>query len=721
MGFETPEPVLRDLVTNAGTGKIQLPDFQRSYRWDDDRIRELLVTVVRGHPMGVLMLLVTGSDHVHFQPRPLERVASDAVEDKRDLAEPEELLLDGQQRMTSLYQALTGSGVVETIDVRKKHIARRYFLDVALALGSPADQDAAVRSLPADGILRTNFDRDVELDVSSTEKQVAAGLMPFTSIFNGEYTDWLWDYGDLHPDNRSRGREINALMSAMLAYKIPAIRLDKETTKEAVATVFNKVNQGGLRLDNFELLTAIFAGDRSYFDTHGEDFRLRDDWALTKKILEAHPVLSEIKETDFLQMVLLLASLDRQRADLSDPSRRDRPRPVTGRGDDVLDMTLEEYLRWAPQVRGALPWTAHFYTSSHIHTKQFLPYRTQSVPLTVFRVLLGEEADLHSVKERLRRWYWCGVLGELYGSTTETRFARDTEQVPGWAHAAKTGAEAATPRTVQDARFSESRLWSLQSRNSAAYKGIYALMLAQGPHDWRHDLLLDNAAYFDLQVDIHHIFPKKYCEENNLDRERWNSVVNKTPLAKKTNIWLGGRSPEIYTARLERDQKFAPGQLDDLFRTHLVDPVALRAADFDAFFTARQEALVAIVEKAMGKPVFRDLAAGEPTELPASYDPDEADDFDTDDDVPELPDEWHDLSDIASGEERIALAQLARSGAPRPAVGFEADGIPVGIGWPDRQIATDVGLLPEYREELTGEGWKIFPLGDDLETALRRR
>lgn len=636
MGFETPEPELKELVKKAGLGTIQLPDFQRSYRWDDERIRELLVTVLRGHPMGVLMLLVTGGEHVHFQPRALERVDQDAVADKRDLAEPEELLLDGQQRLTSLYQALAGSGVVDTRDAKKKQIRRRYFVDVELALGSAEDQDDAVQSLPEDGVERTNFDRDVVRDLSTFENQVAAGVMPFTALFDGSATGWLIAYMTAGgPEEQTRRTAVFADFNARVvnpvqAYKIPAIRLDKNTTKEAVATVFNKVNQGGLRLDNFELLTAIFAGDRKHFQRTGKDFRLRDDWDETRKVKDSWSVLSQLKETDFLQMVLLLVSLARRDSDVA--AGKERPRRVTGRGDDVLDLTLEEYLTWAPRVRDALPWTAHFFTSLHIHTDEFLPYRTQAVPLTVFRVLLGDDADVHTVRARLRRWYWCGVLGELYSGSTETRFARDVEQVPAWARAAKTGEEGVIPKTVADAQFAESRLWSLQTRNAAAYKGLYALMLAQGPVDWKRDLLMDHAAYFDLNVDIHHIFPKKYCEDAGLDKARWNSVVNKTPLAQKTNIWLRGDSPAVYVERLQKDQSLAPEKLDELLATHLVDPEALRAADFEAFFRVRQEALVGVVEQVIGKRVFRDLSEGRPADLAEAYEnePDDIDDADLD-------------------------------------------------------------------------------------------
>src|SRR4051794_5584258 len=157
MGFQTPLYELSDYLKWTTSGKIQLPDFQRGYKWEDERIRSLLVTVLRGHPLGVVMLLKTGSDHVRFKPKPIEgsEVANGI--------EPQMLLLDGQQRLTSLTQALTGNGVVATKDDRGKKLTRRYFIDMAVALEGEERIDDAVLSLPADGIVRTNFGKDIEL------------------------------------------------------------------------------------------------------------------------------------------------------------------------------------------------------------------------------------------------------------------------------------------------------------------------------------------------------------------------------------------------------------------------------------------------------------------------------------------------------------------------------------------------------------------------------
>src|SRR3954467_6856038 len=106
MGFLTPMYELGEYLTWTRSGEIQLPDFQRGYKWEDERIRQLLVTILRGHPLGVVMLLKTGNDQIRFKPRPIEGVTLP------DETEPDWLLLDGQQRLTSLTQALTGAGVV---------------------------------------------------------------------------------------------------------------------------------------------------------------------------------------------------------------------------------------------------------------------------------------------------------------------------------------------------------------------------------------------------------------------------------------------------------------------------------------------------------------------------------------------------------------------------------------------------------------------------------
>lgn len=606
MGFLTQMHRLGEYLSWTRSGEIQLPDFQRGYKWEDERIRQLLVTVLRRHPLGAVMLLKTGNSQVRFKPRAIEGV---------DLApgvDAKSLLLDGQQRLTSLTQALSGEGVVATKDSRGKLLNRRYLIHMPTALSDPNRVDEAVISIPADGVIRTNFGKDIELDLSDHTKQRQEGYFPLHLLYD-DYVTWLFEL-----DNRDLGKEFHEqFIKPAETYGIPAIVLDEHTDKAAVATVFEKVNKGGLPLNVFELLTAVFAGDADYFTSKGEDFRLNDDWKETKLKWASYPVLAAVENTDFLQAVTMLTTRQRHLADTSD-----RPPAISAKREDVLKLTLTDYLNWRDPLREAFVWAATFLADRHIFAPRDVPYPKQLVPLAAIKVALGKDADLISVSERLVRWFWCGVLGELYGSASETRFARDIEAVPTWAN----DESAPTPRTIQDASFTESRLHSLRTRNAAAYKGLAALILAKGARDWMEDKALDKVQYVDLAVDIHHVFPQKWCDDNGIDHEHRESIVNKTTISARTNRTIGGAAPSSYLSVIETRAQIAAQRLDELVTTHLIPAKFLRADDFDAFFSFRREALCQLVESAIGKAVQRDIDQGFANEDSAQFEPDDLND-----------------------------------------------------------------------------------------------
>src|SRR5438477_6980267 len=104
--FESTKEDLKDLLKKANQGRLQLPDFQRDYVWGDDDVRSLIASIAKGFPVGALLTLETGSE-VAFKPRLLVGVPSKNVE-------PDELLLDGQQRITSLFQSTYSRQPVRT-------------------------------------------------------------------------------------------------------------------------------------------------------------------------------------------------------------------------------------------------------------------------------------------------------------------------------------------------------------------------------------------------------------------------------------------------------------------------------------------------------------------------------------------------------------------------------------------------------------------------------
>ena len=163
----------------------------------------------------------------------------------------------------------------------------------------------------------------------------------------------------------------------------------------------------------------------------------------------------------------------------------------------------------------------------------------------------------------------------------------------------------AEPDTVQRSNFHASRLQYLYTRNSAAYKGVMALVLKNGATDFVSGGLMDFASYVDEATDIHHIFPVNWCTkaENAIPQELWNSVINKTPLYARSNRFIQGDAPSKYSERVERKLHIDSDTYNHFVASHAIDVEAFRQDNFYAFYRARANALCDLIEEATGKQV----------------------------------------------------------------------------------------------------------------------
>lgn len=577
--FDSTKDFLLSLLQSIKNGKIQLPDFQRGWVWDDDHIKSLLASISLSYPIGAVMLLETGNASVRFKPRLVEGVQLSKS------TNPDQFILDGQQRLTSLFLALYSGRPVETTDARGKHIQRWYYLDIKKVLSSNGDREDAISSLPEDKIIR-NFRGEIEVDFSKPEYEYQADLFPLSQIY--DCSDWTTGYYHSWDFSKEKMKLFDHFNKEVIKrfeqYQIPLITLKKETPKDAVCQVFEKVNTGGVALTVFELLTATFAAD---------DFNLREDWAIRQKRLHKQKVLTSLENTDFLQAVTLLSTYAHK---LKNPDAA-----ISCKRKDILRLTIDEYRTWADAATQGFEKAGKLLHLQNFFTARDLPYRTQLTPLAAILAVLKDRADNYGVKAKLAQWFWCGIFGELYGGAIETRFAKDFPEVLNWIDGEP------LPATIVDANFAPSRLLSLQTRNSAAYKGIYALLIRDGGLDFRSGTPIDALMYFDDKIDIHHIFPQDWCRRNGIDPKHCDSIVNKTALSAKTNRMIGGNSPSYYLARVQKSASIDEGRMSYILLSHLIEPAYLRTDNFMAFFKARESALLNRIEQAMGKPIARDI------------------------------------------------------------------------------------------------------------------
>lgn len=444
--FKTNPVSLEELLRHCGSGKIQLPDFQRSWVWDEERIKGLIASISQAFPVGALMTLeVKPGAADTFARRPIQ--GADIVA----TAAPDQLLLDGQQRMTSLYQTCLRREVVQTVTPRLKLVKRWFYIDIRKAMNPSEDRENAIVSVPEDRRIKSDFDRKIELDLSTPELEYQNLMFPLNQVF--DWDEWQDGFNEFWLEKDPETRKLfkpfkDEVLQNFKAYQLPVIALGPDTSHEAVCLVFEKVNTGGKPLDAFELVTAMYAA---------RGHRLRDDW-------------------------------------------------------------------------------------------------------------LGAD----------------GQAG-------------------------------------------------LRTRLSAAYKGIHALLMAEGAIDFRSGQPYGQTVFFDEYVDIHHIFPQDWCKKQKIEPKVFDTVANKTPLSYKTNRILGGVAPSEYLSRLEKGGRdtppIAPDALDEYLASHAMDPALLRADDFEGFMADREARLLAMIAKATGHPVIK-----------AGVAPEEGEDIPQDDEGFDLPD-----------------------------------------------------------------------------------
>jgi hypothetical protein len=574
------EPLL-DLLQDIKTGKIQLVDFQRSWCWTEERISEAIASVSLGFPIGAVMLLQRGNPDIKFKYRPIEGVASD------NLIEPKGLILDGQQRTTTLWMSLLSNQPV-WIDRGKRYKPdqRWYYLDIEKALDYPhTDRVDAIIGLKANKKLQQLAEPTI--DCSTTEKEFELGLFPVSEVFN--FMQWRSGYWKYWQGNSQKIELIERFEREVIKqfehYQMGLFVLRPSLPKEAVCYIFEKHNQKQQELTQFNLLTSSFAA---------EDFNLRFDWQNREKRFAAYRVLRLLKPGDFLQSIALIDSYTQRIEAIEKGSSADKLPSVSMSRNRILNLSQDQYQKWSEPISVGLEKAARFLHEQAIFDADDLPYPMQLVVMAPLFVLLGEGVKVDAIRRLLLQWFYCGAASGTYSRGREGKAAKDLIEVPQWLQGGN------VPATVLEAFLTEERLQNLTNSQGSTYRAISALLRREGALDFFSGESINSVQYFDEKIENHHIFPQQWCKSQGIPRTRYNSIVNKTPLKLRTNKFLGGKAPSEYLAKL-RKEGMSKKRIDQILFSHLIEPYTLWTDDFDAFFEYRTAALLGLMTEAMGK------------------------------------------------------------------------------------------------------------------------
>ena len=574
METEAKNIELENLLDKIKGGTIQLPDFQREWIWSDKQIKDLLESVIRGFPINSIMLLECDANNLKFARRSIE--GAEVVD-----ALPQYLILDGQQRLTSLYGALFSDKPVK-IKSGKEFF---YYVDMAKAIAAVKNNASAedmVISVPTNRKLKA---KGINWDLSTPEKEYAAGMFPLNKIFDSR--KWFRAYERFHKD--AAGEFVDAFAENVIdkvsSYKIAFIQLEKNTPLEAVCKIFEKVNIGGKKLGVFDLLTAVFAAGKN---ADGNPVELRKDWEKIHADFKNNElkILSTITSADFVTALTLLVSYENFCAD--------RRNTVSCKSEDILNLRHENYTQNKTAIIDGFTAAAKFLKGEKISTEKYLPYKPQLIPMAaIFARLKTIGKDNAASRNKIRKWYWCTVFSEAYRDGHLARFAKDIVQVIDWIDGEQ------TPDILSNTQIIAGQIMSVNSIQSAIYKGLIALIFQHGARDF----IMGSGVNFAESVEVHHIFPKKYCEAHGFPKSKYDSIANKTLILKDTNKFIGGDSPSFYLKRIEHKTGLSSAEVDAILERHFIDAALCRADKFDAFIAARAGKIFDAIENLTGRTV----------------------------------------------------------------------------------------------------------------------
>lgn len=548
--YPTSEP-LKFLLAMVQNREMALPDFQRDFVWDPYATDELIESIISNFPAGSLLRIKNGHQLL-FQPR--------AIEGAPDLAKdttPSYLVLDGQQRLTSLYQAFYGTG------------EHRYFVNLA-GLDAGEDLEDCVFYLRL---------REAGVRYGKIEQQAEGLVFPLAALFGGAgFSDWATKVKRIRCASMSEMLDLEARLNQLHdawiqpieQYEFPMVTLNENTSGEAVCTIFETLNRTGVKLSVFDLLTARF---------WAQDLNLRELWDRARG------------ENDLLADYDIDPYYVLQIVGLIEPGfdKNGHPRAPSIKRSAILAMNVDQARSgWAAAIRALCEILEMLRHDCGVLEAGLIPYNTILIPMAAVWASQSTVKGANEGANRLKltRWFWCSVFGQRYENAPNSQAEKDYGELLRWMRGGPLAA------SVDEFSLRGLNLRDIRPKQRAIYRGTMALILQSGALDFHNRGRITAQLIGDRRnpVDDHHVFPRAYLDERNAPAKLRDCILNRTYIDRKTNQRLSRRAPSDYFKEIQ--SKHGVAETEQLLRSHLLAAEPLLVDDFDAFLDAREESIM---------------------------------------------------------------------------------------------------------------------------------
>ena len=524
------------LISDIERGVVKVPKFQRDFVWDIEQTAKLLDSILKGYPIGTFILWETDN-----------RINDVKNIGNFDLPEieygPVQYVLDGQQRITSLFAAYKGASIQKVGEKKKTN-----YKDIVVDLEPNDESDdgnivttvsKAKRPIALHDVLNFNHKKGKELEAQG---------------FTGEELDKIDEYKD-----------------AFSTYDFSIVTLRKNDIDSAIE-VFTRINTGGKVLTLFEIMSA-----KTYDE--GANFDMQAKWEQFQKKLNDSKY-ENISPSVILQLLSLVIS------ETKECKRK-----------TILGLEKADILaQWGHAVSAIEKTIDHFRTVLRIPVSQILPYDTLIVPFAYFFLKTGQSPNGQQ-RKYLEELFWRSSLSLRYSSATESKLAADIKKVDLIIDGERpTYPEFKlyinSPQDLKETDF---------STGNAICKSILCILAYHEPKDFHTNgkVLLDNS-YLKIasSKNYHHFFPRAFVRKTGTEADKpyANSIVNITLVSAELNKKrIGAKAPSVYLADFADENS----ELGHALKSHLIDAEhsSVIQDEFTAFLKHRSEKLFAEITK----------------------------------------------------------------------------------------------------------------------------
>lgn len=582
--FQIENTQLQHLLSKVKTGELGLPDLQRPFVWQNNKVRDLLDSMMQGYPIGFVMVWHTSNLNDYN--------TKNIGEDEKIYKTPREVIIDGQQRLTSLFSAIYG------IKIFDKNYNQR---EIEISFNA--------------------LTRKFEVPDASTRKNkeyVSKISDLFIAKENNRSSKFIDDYiSNINNDRQSKEVELltddeietiksnfNDLLN-LQKYSLPSISINAEASEEDVSQIFVRVNSGGQKLNENDFiltLLSVYAKElRDKIDNFCQESRIPKQGTAYNNLIEVEPshiirmsVGYGFKRARLKYAYMLLRGKDLLTGKVTEEYRNENLNILKNSLDTVLNLN-----NW----HGFL----NILTETGYVSEKIVASKIAIVFSYTMYLIAKYDYKLDSVSLRkcISKWFFMTSLTAMYSNSTETtaeKIYNDLKLIHSADEFIKYIDEQCAIRLTEDyfnvtlpkeletsAAISPSWYAYLASQNILHYPILFGNVPVS-------NYLLPGSSGSKNAIDKHHIFPKHYLETIGISDDRFrNQIANFTYIDYINNIEISDNEPIKYISNMK--ERFGEEEFETYCKQHAL-PQEFENMQYFDFLHERRKLMSQIIKKA---------------------------------------------------------------------------------------------------------------------------